>query len=81
MYKFFIVSLLFLSSCKNWQTTTIEYDRCLKVEKIHAHFYNHNICEWSCLNMRDTAIVHTETKRIYYRLNKKGEIKNIKLKR
>lgn len=81
MYKILMVLLLLLTSCKNWQSTTIQYEHCLKVEKIHAHFYDHNFCEWSCLNMGDTSIVQITTQRIYFRLNKKGEIKNVKLKK
>ena len=27
---------------------------------IHVHFYDHNTCEWSCLDMNDTIIPKKE---------------------
>jgi hypothetical protein len=34
----------------------------VRVEGIHVHLYNHNTCEWSCLDLNDTIIPKKEWK-------------------
>jgi hypothetical protein len=47
-----ILVLLLLSSCSPK----------VHVDRIHVHFYDHNTCEWSCLDMNDTIIPKKEWK-------------------
>lgn len=77
--KFLFFLSLFLVSCSNWKYKNIEYERCVYLEPIHAHFYRHETCEWSCLNMEEGEYTFTDSFRVKYRTDKKGVVKQIKL--
>jgi hypothetical protein len=74
-----ILSIFLLSSCANWQYKDVEYERCQYLESIHAHFYRHETCEWSCLNMEEGLYTYSDTFRLKYKTDKKGKIKKVKI--
>jgi hypothetical protein len=53
MKKLILISLL-LTSCSDK----------LYVDSIHVHLYNHNTCEWSCLDLNDTIVSKKEIKQL-----------------
>jgi hypothetical protein len=53
MKKLLIIALL-LTSCSDK----------LYVGAIHVHLYNHNTCEWSCLDLNDTIVSKKEIKQL-----------------
>jgi len=75
----FIFSVLLFCSCSNWQYKDITYDRCQHMEKIHVHFYHHQTCEWSCLNMEEGDYTYEDVFRIKYKVNNEGKITKVKL--
>jgi len=77
--KFLFFLSLFLVSCSNWKYKDVEYERCVYLESIHAHFYYHETCEWSCLNMEEGEYTFVDSFRVKYRTDKKGVVKQIKL--
>jgi hypothetical protein len=76
---FVISSLLFLTSCSNWQYKEFTYLRCKKLDKIHAHLYYHETCEWNCLSMSETYTIVVDTAKVKYKVDKNGEVKKVKL--
>jgi hypothetical protein len=68
----YILVLWLVTSCSNWEYKEFTYLRCKKLDKIHAHLYYHETCEWNCLSM-------SETYTIKYKIDKNGEIKKVKL--
>lgn len=78
-YKFLLIGLLVLTSCSNWNYTTVSYDKCVHLDKIHVHFYHHETCEWSCLDMSEGNYTFTEEFKIKYKLNKKSNVTKVKL--
>jgi hypothetical protein len=80
MSKILIILLsIFLVGCSNWKYKDVEYERCVYLESIHVHFYRHETCEWSCLNMDEGLYTFTDSFRVKYKTNKEGEVKRIKL--
>jgi len=77
--KILIFVLLFLTSCSNWKYKDIQYERCEKLEKIHVHFFHHEIREWSCLEMDDGTYTIMENVRIKYKTDKNGKVTKVKL--
>jgi hypothetical protein len=49
------------------------------MEKIHVHFYHHQTCEWSCLNMEEGEYTYEDVFRIKYKVNNEGKITKVKL--
>ena len=76
---FVIGSLLFLTSCSNWQYKEFTYLRCKKLDKVHVHLYYHETCEWDCLSMGETYSIVVDTAKFKYKTDKNGEIKKVKL--
>ena len=74
-----ILMVTILTSCSNWMYKDVEYERCAYLESIHVHFYSHETCEWSCLNMEEGMYTFTDSFRVKYKTNKEGEVKQIKL--
>jgi hypothetical protein len=76
---FFIITLLVLTSCSNWNYKDIDYLKCKKLDEIHVHLYHHDSCEWSCLDLDEQNAMLVDTFRIKYKTNKKGEVTKVKL--
>ena len=76
---FYIFVLLLLSSCGTWEELEIPYDKELYLEELHVHFYDHNTCEWSCLDMGEGIYCTDDTLIMNIKKNKIGEITKIKL--
>jgi hypothetical protein len=76
---FFIITLLVLTSCSNWNYKDIDYLKCKKLDEIHVHLYHHDSCEWSCLDLDEQNAMLVDTFRIKYKTNKKGKVKKVKL--
>jgi hypothetical protein len=75
----FILTLIIMSSCSNWQYKDFTYLKCKKLDKIHVHLYYHETCEWSCLNIDNEYYLVVDTVRVKYKTNKKGDLKKLKL--
>jgi|688.fasta_scaffold415790_4 hypothetical protein len=75
----FIILIVFLTGCSNWQYKDIVYDRCQHLGRIHVHFYNHETCEWSCLNMDEGNYTYEDIVRVKYKTNREGKIVKVKL--
>jgi hypothetical protein len=74
-----IISIFLLSSCVNWQYKEFSYPMCKKLEPVHVHLYDHNQCEWSCLELDSKNFIFIDTIKIRYKTNKNGKIKKLKL--
>ena len=80
MNKFlYIILLSLLTGCGNWKEIEVPYDKELYLEKLHAHFYDHNTCEWSCLVMDEGVYCVEDTLKLSVKKNKIGEIKKVKI--
>lgn len=75
----YLLLLLILTSCSNWNYKKIEYERYENLEKIHVHLYHHDSCEWHCLNIEEGNYIIEDSFRIKYKTDKKGIIKKVKL--
>jgi hypothetical protein len=76
---FFIITLLVLTSCSNWNYKDITYLRCTKLKEIHVHLYHHDSCEWNCLYLKEQNAMLVDTFRVKYKTNRKGEVTKVKL--
>ena len=76
---FFIITLLVLTSCSNWNYKDIAYLKCKKLDEIPVHLYHHDSCEWSCLDLDEQNAMLVDTFRVKYKTNKKGEVTKVKL--
>jgi hypothetical protein len=75
----FILTLIIMSSCSNWQYKDFTYLKCKKLDKIHVHLYYHETCEWNCLNIDNEYYLVVDTVRVKYKTNKNGDLKKLKL--
>lgn len=75
----FILTLIIMSSCSNWQYKDFTYLKCKKLDKIHVHLYYHETCEWNCLNIDHQYVLVVDTVRIKYKTDKNGDLKKLKL--
>jgi hypothetical protein len=75
----FILTLIIMSSCSNWQYKDFTYLKCKKLDKIHVHLYYHETCEWNCLNIDHQYVLVVDTVRVKYKTNKNGDLKKLKL--
>lgn len=75
----YISVLILFCGCANWQYKDVQYERCQFLESIHVHFYNHQTCEWSCLNMEKGYYTYEDVIRIKYKTDNQGRIKKVKL--
>lgn len=75
----FILMLIMLYSCSNWQYKNFTYLKCKKLDKIHVHLYYHETCEWNCLNIDNEYYVVIDTMKIKYKTNKNGKLTKLKL--
>lgn len=58
--KFTIIILgLLVTSCTNWEYTTVE--REFEIPKTHVHIYDHNTFEWYCLHLDGGKYKYNET--------------------
>jgi hypothetical protein len=74
-----IIVIVFLTGCSNWRYKDITYHRYQHLEKLHTHFYDHETCEWSCLNMEEGNYTYEDIVRVKYKMNKKGRKVTCKL--
>ena len=79
IYFISAMSLLLLYSCGQWKEVKVPYQKELYLEKIHVHFYDHNTCEWSCLEMNEGVYCLDDTLNLKIKKNKIGEIKKVKI--
>ena len=80
MSKILIIILsVFLVGCSNWKYKDVEYERCIYLEPVHAHFYHHDSCEWYCLDMSEGTYTFIDNFRVKYKTNSEGKVKRIKL--
>lgn len=75
----YLISLLLLNSCVQWKEVKVPYEKELYLERIHVHFYDHNTCEWSCLDMDGGVYCLDDTLNLKIKKNKLGEIKRVKV--
>lgn len=75
----YIFVIMLLVSCSNWQYKIMTYDRCVSIDRIHVHFYHHETCEWSCLDLETGEYYYKDSVRIKYKINKECEINKVKL--
>lgn len=75
----YIFVLWLVTSCSNCEYKEFTYLRCKKLDKIHAHLYYHETCEWNCLSMSETYTIVVDTAKIKYKVDKNGEVKKVKL--
>ena len=74
----FILPILMLMGCSNWQYQDIQYLKCKKLDEIHVHLYHHDNCEWNCLHLGEQRIIVVDTFRVKYMLNLKGDVTRVK---
>jgi hypothetical protein len=76
---FYIFVTLVVTSCCNWKEIQVPYDKELYLEKLHVHFYDHNTCEWSCLDMDEGIYCVDDTLNLRVKKNNLGEVKKVKI--
>lgn len=75
---YLLISLFILTSC-NWNYTKLYYPKCVELQPIHVHFYNHYDCSWSCLDLERKNHILIDSVRLKYKVNKNDEISKLKL--
>lgn len=70
---------MLLTSCSNWRYQRVQYLKCKKLDEIHVHLYHHDNCEWNCLHLNEHYAIVLDTFKVKYRVNKKGEVTQVKL--
>ena len=76
---FYIISIIILTSCQNWNYTKLYYPKSVELEPIHVHLYNHYNCEWSCLNLDENNHVSIDSVSLKYKTNKNAEITKLRI--
>ncbi len=71
---FYIISIIILTSCQNWNYTKLYYPKCVELQPIHVHLYNHYNCEWSCLELDKNNHVSIDSVSLKYKTNKNNEL-------
>lgn len=79
MYKLIIlITVLILTSCKNWCVIETKTNKTVTIEQTHIHFYNYDLNEWSCLDLDGGEYEYVEIERYKCWLNKKNLITKAK---
>ena len=79
MKKIIIGVSLFLVGCGSWNEVKVPYTNEVYCEELHVHFYDHNTCEWVCLDMKEGIYIVDDTLKLKIKTNKIGKITNLKL--
>jgi hypothetical protein len=74
-----IFVLLLIYGCGQWKEVKIPYESEKYCENLHVHFYDHNTCEWSCLDMDEGIYCVDDTLNLRVKKNNLGEVKKVKI--
>ena len=75
----FMFAPLLIYGCGQWKEVQIPYESEKYCETLHVHFYDHNTCEWSCLDMDEGIYCVDDTLNLRIKKNNLGEVKKVKI--